>query len=95
MRQYIILYKRGQAKEFGRLKPIEHKGLYDRKEVREAIDKIREQPAFEAICVRLGDELFNIVSFEQEAAAPDAFEFFEQGVLYTVGPNGAPVPRHY
>jgi len=74
MRQYIILYKRGQAKEFGRLKPIEHKGLYDRFEVNVAIAAMRNWKFMEGACVRIDDELFNIVSFDQEAKAPDAFE---------------------
>jgi hypothetical protein len=77
MRQYVILYKRGSGKEFARLNPADHANLIDREEVREAIELMRLRPFLEATCVRLDDELFNIVSFTQPAIAPNAFQFTE------------------
>ena len=77
MRQYAILYKRGTGKEFVRLNPLDHAKLIDRGEVREAIKLMRQRPFLEATCVRLNDELFNIMSFTQEAVAHNAFPFEE------------------
>lgn len=77
MRQYVILYKRGAGKEFTRLNPNDHANLIDHEEVREAIELMRQRPFLEGACVRLGDELFNIVSFTQKAIAPNAFQFVE------------------
>lgn len=77
MRQYVVLYKRGAGKEFTRLNALDHAALIDHAEVREAIDLMRRRPYLEAVCVRLGNELFNIVSFTQEAIAPNAFQFSE------------------
>ncbi len=75
MRQYVILYKRGAGKEFARLNPSDHARLIDRDEIRETIELMRQRPFLEGACVRLGDELFNIMSFMQEAIAPNAFAF--------------------
>lgn len=76
MRQYAIFYRRG-AGPFSRLNGRDHAGLIDRNEIREVIELMRTRPALEGACVRLDDELFNIVSFTQEAIAPDAFQFEE------------------
>ena len=75
MRQYAILYKRGAGGEFVRLNPTDNARLIDHDQVREAIELMRQRPFLEATCVRLEDELFNIVSFTQEAVAPNAFLF--------------------
>ena len=77
MRQYVILYKRGANKDFARLNPKDHANFMDHEEVREAIELMRQWPFVEGICVRLGDELFNIMSFTQEAIAPNASQFTE------------------
>ena len=77
MRQYVILYRRGAGKEFARLNPKDHANLVDHEEVREAIELMRQRPFLEGMCVRLNDELFNIMSFTQEAIAPNAFQFTE------------------
>ena len=77
MRQYVILYKRGTGREFARLNPTDHGHLIDHDEVREAIELMRQRSLLEAVCVRLKDELFNIMSFTQEAIAPNAFQFAE------------------
>ena len=77
MRQYVILYKRGANKDFACLNPKDHANLVDHEEVREAVELMRQRPFVEGICVRLGDELFNIMSFTQEAIAPNAFQFTE------------------
>ena len=78
MRQYAILYKRGAGKGFARLNPADHAKLIDHDEVREAVELMRQRPFLEGACVRLDDELFNIVSFTQEAVAPNAFPFEEK-----------------
>ena len=75
MRQYVILYKRGAGKDSARLNLSDHAKLIDRDEIREAIELMRQRPFLEGTCVRLQDELFNIISFAQEAVAPDAFTF--------------------
>ena len=77
MRQYVILYKRGTGKEFARLNLNDHAKLIDHDEVREAVELMRKRPFLEGTCVRLEDELFNIMSFTQDAIAPNAFAFKE------------------
>jgi len=72
VRQYHIFYKRGPGK-WATLEPFVNANLYDRPEVYDGIRVLRETPVFEAICIRLNDELFNVVTFEQEAIAPKAF----------------------
>lgn len=81
MRQYVILYKRGPARDFVKLKPHEHHALYSRDQVVEAIELMRQRPAVEGICVRVEDELFNVMGFDQPAEAPDAFRFEQSLVL--------------
>jgi len=75
MRQYVILYKRGVGKEFTHLNATDHAKLIDHEEIREVVELMRQRPFLEGTCVRLEDELFNIMSFVQEAVAPDAFIF--------------------
>lgn len=77
MRQYVILYKRGEGKDFARLNSIDHVNLIDHDEIREVIELMRLRPSLEGACIRLDDELFNIISFTQEAIAPNAFQFTE------------------
>ena len=77
MRQYAIFYKRGTG-EFSRLNQTDHAKVIDHDEVRETVELMRQRPFLEAACVRLDDQLFNIVSFTQEAIAPNAFQFEEE-----------------
>ncbi len=77
MRQYAIFYRRGTGTKFGRLKPNENPKLIDHEEITDAIEVMRQRPCVEGVIVRLADELFNIVSFNQEAIAPDAYQFAE------------------
>lgn len=75
MRQYYILYKRALG-QWNKLNSRDHAGLYDRHEVAQAIDYMAANPAVEGIALRLNDdEMFNIVSFVQDAEAPLAFPF--------------------
>jgi hypothetical protein len=74
-RQYRIFYKRHGSKGWSTLVPHVSANLYDNPQVTAAIQAMRDNPAFEAICVRSADELFNIVSFWQDAIAPQAFTF--------------------
>jgi len=73
MRQYVILYKRGTGTDFACLNPTDHAKLIEHEEVREAIELMRQRPFLEGTCVRLADELFNIMSSTQETTAPNAF----------------------
>lgn len=77
MRQYVILYRRGSGTEFTRLNSTDHRNLINHNEIREVVEIIRQRPFLEGACVRLDDELFNIMSFTQPAIAPDAFQFEE------------------
>ncbi len=79
MRQYYVFYKRGAGERFAKLNGSDHAKLIDHQEIKEAVEVMRQQPAIEAICVRLADELFNLVSFTQEAIAPNAFVFEPTG----------------
>jgi hypothetical protein len=78
MRQYFVFYRRGgQDQKWGKLTPFVHLGLYDRREIRQAVTFMRENPSVEGVAIRLGDESFNLVVFTQEATAPQAFSFEE------------------
>lgn len=72
-RQYKLFYKRLGAEKFGQLQPGVHATLYDKPEIGKAIETIRTNPEFEGISVRLGNEHFNVIAFEQEAIAPLSF----------------------
>jgi len=78
MRQYAIFYKRGTGGEFSRLNQNDHAKLIGHEEIQEAVEVMRQKPFIERTCVRLIDELFDIVSFNQEAIAPNAFVFKEE-----------------
>jgi len=60
MRNYVILYRRGMG-QWGRLTPGVHQGLYDRPEIRAAIDFLRDNRAAVGVAVRLDDETFNVM----------------------------------
>lgn len=76
-RQYRILHRHvaDPPNQFRRLRPKMDGQIYDRAEVRVAIGFMRDNPTVEGIAVRLDDELFNIISFTQEAEAPLSFPF--------------------
>lgn len=73
-RQYQIQYKRAGGK-FATLSPNVHSTLYQRPEVQEAVDLIRNSTTIVGVAVQLNDELFNVVSFTQEAIAANSFTF--------------------
>jgi hypothetical protein len=73
MRRYVILYRRGTGL-WGKLTPVVHLKLYDRVEVHQAFNYLRENNAAEGIALRLGDEAFNIC-VTLEPKTPDTFEF--------------------
>lgn len=72
MKQYAILYKRGDSK-WSRLQPNVDANLYDKPEVTAAVNVIRENESIDAVSLHVGAEQFNVVSFDQEAEAPRAF----------------------
>jgi hypothetical protein len=91
MRQLRILYKRGQG-QFRPLDEFVHSNLYGRKEIYDAAKLMRQRPWLEGAAVRLDDELFNLVTFDQEALAPhsfllDTFAHYQEDLL----PVNAPV----
>lgn len=78
MRQYRIFYKRGKAPNFTAIQPAGglHDNLIDHQEIRDAVEHMRLNPAVEGMSLRLLDnEIFNIIAFNQEAEAPNAFKF--------------------
>lgn len=75
MRQYQILYKRLGQKTPGKLQPHTHAPLYDRPEVQAAIEHMRVNPHIDGIAMLLDGDRFNIMSFTQDAEAPDSFQF--------------------
>jgi hypothetical protein len=77
MRQYFIFYKRDKG-EFARLNPRDYRPLIDRPEINLAIDVMRDNPTIEGVCVRLGDELFNLTSTDRPELLADAFLFTEE-----------------
>jgi hypothetical protein len=72
-KQYRVFYKRANAPKFGVLEPGIHKALYDVPPVAEAIQVLRDHPVVQALVVSHDDALFNIVAFDQEAVAAQAF----------------------
>ncbi len=78
MHQYVIYYKRGMGKDFAPLNGTDHASLIDHQEIRDAVEHMRINPWVEGMCLRLDDELFNIMSFTQEARAPHSFVFDEE-----------------
>lgn len=94
-RQYYVYYKRLGSPQFAQLTPGENVGLYSRPEVKAAIEHMRTTPAVHGMSVLAENEMFNIITFTQEAIAPKAFLFTEPGVeprAYTVG-EGEEVPK--
>lgn len=83
MRQYRILYRGSGSDKFVPLQPIVHRGIYDRPEIAKGVETIRSTPYIEGVAIRLGTEMFNIVSFDQEAEAPLAFTFEEPAPTFT------------
>lgn len=71
-KQYRIFYKRGDS-DFSVLEPGSHAKLYDRPEVTEAVDVLRRSKTIEGVALRVGDEQYNVIAFEQEAIAPRSF----------------------
>jgi len=75
MRQYYVLYKRGAGGTYKHLQPGRDMPLYERVEVAAAVETLVTFPFMEAIALRVGDEMYNIVTFTQEAEAPNSFRF--------------------
>ena len=74
-RQYYLFYKRLGSPQFAKLEPGTNCSLYNKPELAEAIEYVRTHPTVEGIAVRVADELFNVIVFEQEAIAAKAFLF--------------------
>jgi len=79
MRQYRILFRRSGSKPgvWATLRPHVNAQLYDKPEVTAAIEHMRVNPHITGIAVQLDDEIFNVVSFTQEAEAALSFKFEE------------------
>lgn len=73
MRQYYVLYKRGPGGTFAHLKPGRDNALYERAEVHTAVETLALHPFMEAIALRIEDEMYNIITFVQDAEAPNSF----------------------
>lgn len=84
MRQYKLLYKRGEGK-FGILQPGVHAALYSNPKIQDAIEFMRVNPHVEGLALRFEDEIVNVVAFDQEAEAPNAFQFVEPTAGMTNG----------
>lgn len=78
MRQYAIFYRRVGMPSFIQLDPSENRNLYEREEVRHAVDHMRRNRIVDGMCVKTTDELYNVMAFEQEAVAPKAFTFEDE-----------------
>lgn len=72
MQQYRILYRRQGSEKWASLEPGVHATLYAVPAVESGIELIR-RPEIEAVCVRHEGDLFNIIRFDQEGLAPNAF----------------------
>lgn len=75
MRQYVILYKRLGMQQAVPLEPLVHAGLYGRAEVVAAIEHMRNHEHVEGMAIHLGDEQFQLFSFNHEVLKPNAFQF--------------------
>lgn len=73
-RQYVIYYRRGGG-TWGQLEPQVHEGLYKRPEVAFGVALMSANPFVEGLCVRLGDDLFNIMALIEGNTDPKAFAF--------------------
>lgn len=73
MRQYYILYKRGTGPRYARLHPGRDASIYTRHELAIAVAFLAANPFIEGVAVRIEDEMFNVISFVQEAEAPLSF----------------------
>lgn len=78
-RQYRLYYKRGVAPDFGVLQPRVHASIYNKPEVQAAVAHVRDNPHVEGMALRLDDEQFNVIAFNQDAEAPNAFMFEPPG----------------
>lgn len=67
--RYDILYRRGPGSEFTMLVPGEHLGLYDRREVTQAIDFMLANDAVVGVALQLDIEQFNIMRIPNGSAS--------------------------
>jgi hypothetical protein len=79
MRQYQIIYHRLGGKA-AKLEPHVHAGLYDRPEVQAAVEHLRVNPHIDGLAMLLDGNRFNIMVFDQEAEAPNSFQFAEPDI---------------
>jgi hypothetical protein len=79
MRQYRILFRRSGSAPgtWATLRPHINAALYDKPAVNAAIEQMRTTPHIVGMAVQIEDEIFNIVSFNQDAEAAQAFKFTE------------------
>lgn len=75
MQQYQIHIKRAGEEKFSVLRPIEDAAQYNQPEIREAVEHMDARPHIAGTAVVLSGAIFNIIRFEQEALAPNSFEF--------------------
>jgi hypothetical protein len=75
MRQYQVFYRRLGVKDFAKLQPNVHSNLYNRPEIKGAVEYIRTHLHVEGVSVRLGTEQFNIIASDQDELTANAFQF--------------------
>lgn len=73
MKQYRVMYRRAGSEKWGTLEPGVHAALYDVPPVHAALAAIRQFPVLKGVVVEHDDALVNIIVFDQEAHAPNAF----------------------
>jgi len=73
------MYRRSGSKPgvWATLRPGVNAQLYNKPEVNAAIEQIRTTPHITGIAIQLDDEVFNVIAFNQDAEAAQAFKFEE------------------
>ena len=87
-RQYVIFYRRGEQSRWGQLEPGVHQKLYERPELAFGIAFMQANPFVEALCIRLGDDLFNIMALVEGNTNSKAFTFDGATTSCLVLPEG-------
>jgi len=87
-RQYVIFYRRGEQSRWGQLEPGVHQKLCERPELAFGIAFMQANPFVEALCIRLGDDLFMLTSLVEGNTNAKAFTFQTQAASNLVLPEG-------